>query len=579
LTTGGEATDSALEAKRKLALDFNALTSKLESSLRMELSTVHDRVIYELRCRSVELRQLLSSSLSLGDHATEDLGDAGAFADWPADPPGPRPPPRAEILGEVSSSSFGITGPNLDHTLKSSSMGLKSNFSRDFSISSCSDFQDVPSEAAVAGVWKDQRSLGGTTVANRSPRRKKRQNRSMPPIAKPCLNCGHLAEDGQVSATSSPSLRPRPPHSPKRTWTNATTQDTVMEMLTLEVEQAPTALTASPAPPQKMLFSKFVQRLRSMTTPEILSEQMSWQVWATRMIHSWQFECLRAVFSLASCATMGLQAHQEVSDSLPEGWAVFIKVSDHATTTWFLGECLLIWAVLGIRAFRPDSTEGRWNLMDAFLVLLTCIIPTWLLPLIALVSDVGSDTGQFARTLVVFRAIRLARLMRIFREVALFKEAWLLIRGLGDSSRVLFWTVVVIMIVTYGFAVVGCNVIGVQLLRIRAGSVGPEDAKRLDGLLLILGGMDRWMFTMVQVLLGDSFHDFVRDIIIYVPLAWMYFYAYIAVACLVLMNLVTAIIVENAMENAHNDHEQVANQKHAQQEKETKRSLLHSPSL
>merc|ERR1719221_988283 len=51
----------------------------------------------------------------------------------------------------------------------------------------------------------------------------------------------------------------------------------------------------------------------------------------------------------------------------------------------------------------------------------------------------------------------------------------------------------------------------------------------------------------------------------YVPWCWVYFYTYIAVGGLVLMNLVTAIIVENAMANSAHD------QEHQMREKEQKR--------
>mmetsp|Transcript_22106 Transcript_22106/g.55313 ORF Transcript_22106/g.55313 Transcript_22106/m.55313 type:complete len:207 (+) Transcript_22106:2-622(+) len=50
----------------------------------------------------------------------------------------------------------------------------------------------------------------------------------------------------------------------------------------------------------------------------------------------------------------------------------------------------------------------------------------------------------------------------------------------------------------------------------------------------------------------------------------MYFYAYIAVACFVLMNLVTAVIVENAMSASQHDSEQAMKEKEAERSKELK---------
>merc|ERR1719203_590537 len=55
---------------------------------------------------------------------------------------------------------------------------------------------------------------------------------------------------------------------------------------------------------------------------------------------------------------------------------------------------------------------------------------------------------------------------------------------------------------------------------------------------------------------------------VFLPWIWLYFYCYIAVACLVLMNLVTAIIVENAMSKAANDHELATRDKHDRRRRE-----------
>ena len=44
-----------------------------------------------------------------------------------------------------------------------------------------------------------------------------------------------------------------------------------------------------------------------------------------------------------------------------------------------------------------------------------------------------------------------------------------------------------------------------------------------------------------------------RQVLKYVNWSWLYFYAYIAVARVVLLNLVTAIIVENALAASRND--------------------------
>eukprot|EP00928_Gymnodinium_smaydae_P088844 TRINITY_DN7288_c0_g1_i4.p1 TRINITY_DN7288_c0_g1~~TRINITY_DN7288_c0_g1_i4.p1 ORF type:complete len:412 (+),score=104.33 TRINITY_DN7288_c0_g1_i4:1026-2261(+) len=93
---------------------------------------------------------------------------------------------------------------------------------------------------------------------------------------------------------------------------------------------------------------------------------------------------------------------------------------------------------------------------------------------------------------------------------------------------------------------------------------------KLGSIVAIIVGMDKLMFTLIQVLLGDSFHSFMRDIMEFIPWSWLYFYGYIAVAYLVLMNLVTAIIVDNAVTNSRSDEDAALKQKESHRAKELK---------
>jgi len=150
-----------------------------------------------------------------------------------------------------------------------------------------------------------------------------------------------------------------------------------------------------------------------------------------------------------------------------------------------------------------------------------------------------------------------------------------LIRGLADSGRTLFWTIVVVFFVTYGFGIMGLILITEPMQEIASDpSTSSEDLARIASLLTMIGGLDRVMYTLVQVLTGDSFHSFMREILYFVPGSWVYFYSYIAFAVIVLMNLVTAIIVENAMQTSANDHEQQLQEKSAKESKQIK-ELMH----
>jgi len=288
-----------------------------------------------------------------------------------------------------------------------------------------------------------------------------------------------------------------------------------------------------------------------------------------RMVASWPFETLCSVFILINCTTMGLQAHLEVAQSEPSQLGDVLGVAEHVFTGFFLLEFILRVKVYGYRIFFPTNADGRANFVDAFLVIVTGVLSEWIVPPIALAFHFDSSSPVF-RMLQVLRAIRLARLVRVFRKMPIFREAWLLVRGLHDSFRTLFWTLVVIFFVTYSFAIFGLVMIVQPLQQVRKELTDPAEITQMDDLLSVLGGLDRMMFTLLQVLLGDSFHAYIRAVLVYVPFSWMFFYAYIAIATLVLMNLVTAIIVENAAETSRNDHEQQITEKKIKQKRQIK---------
>jgi len=281
----------------------------------------------------------------------------------------------------------------------------------------------------------------------------------------------------------------------------------------------------------------------------------------TKMVTSVAFEGCIAVFILLNCVTLGIQAHTMVAKEFGSQVEVALDASEQIFTVIFLIELLLRLKVHGCGAFWPSSAERRSNFMDMILVVLTGVLLSWVVPLVVLICGIDSN-AEALRTVKVCRVIRLARLVRVFHRVPFFREAWQIFRGLNDSMRTLFWTVVIIFLVTYVFAVFGLFCLVVELQSVQADMIDPVDIKRIDELLIYVGGLDRLMYTLIQVLTMDSFHSISREMLVYVSWSWIYFYLYIAVACFVLMNLVTAVIVENAMSASASDHD------HEVQEKE-----------
>jgi len=295
------------------------------------------------------------------------------------------------------------------------------------------------------------------------------------------------------------------------------------------------------------------------------------------VINSKAFQIFFNTVILLNCVFMGLEAHKACDEEFGgHALQTLLDVAEHIFTGLFTIELISnIW-LHGIRSIWPDTGENRWNFLDAFLVAVG-IVSAWLVPLFSVVSGLEAE-GSTLRPLTVLRAVRIFRLARVVRTSPLFREAWLLVRGLGDSATTLFWTFVVIFFVTYIFAIFGAAIIVAPLherLDEAKQIINPSENDEatiadLEGLRKLYGGIDQIMYKLIQALLVDSIHAEMDRIIVYNWNAWMFFYAYFGFAVLVLMNLVTAILVDNAVVCSQQDHDILLLQKAAERKKELK---------
>jgi len=176
--------------------------------------------------------------------------------------------------------------------------------------------------------------------------------------------------------------------------------------------------------------------------------------------------------------------------------------------------------------------------------------------------------------LSVFRALRLLRIVRVIQQMPMFREVWLLLRGLTSSLRTLIWTVAVIFVLTYIFAILGCWLISNEIRGMRDPAafamLDQERQDQLEPTYRMVQGIAPLMQLLIQFLTLDSWNSKMERIMLFTPTCLVYFYMYIAVAVFVLMNLVTAIIVENAMSASRMDEDQRLKQMEEVKRKELK---------
>ncbi|EER12231.1 conserved hypothetical protein [Perkinsus marinus ATCC 50983] len=226
---------------------------------------------------------------------------------------------------------------------------------------------------------------------------------------------------------------------------------------------------------------------------------------------------------------------------------ISIVLSDHSTAEHVFTAVFFIEWILRVTSGGWVWMFDMYNFLDFLLVFITGVMANWFL------DPLGVDVSLL-RKLTVLRALRLVRLARAVRLIPMFKEMWLLLGGFLDSALLILWTLIIITVLLFMFSVWGVEIIGHN-----AGvAADPVTAP-------LFPTLHQGMFTLLQlpleVLTLDTWSDSVaRPLMIHLPRVGLYF--------AVLMNLVTAVVVENAFALARKDEEQQARVKQAQKRRD-----------
>jgi len=191
--------------------------------------------------------------------------------------------------------------------------------------------------------------------------------------------------------------------------------------------------------------------------------------------------------------------------------------------------------------------HNSWLMFDLFLILFSVITQWILMPLLH-----GHDQ---ALSKMVLRLARLARLARSVKLLVKIRTLWILVKGLICSAKIVGHTFVLLCIMLYVLAI-----LGVELIRF--------DAQYKHGEVKYRQLVDQWfpnipyaMLSLLQFVCLDSIGSIYRPFIEMRFELALYFTTVILLAAFVFMNIVTAVIVNSALEQASADREVMIEEK------------------
>ncbi|CAE8728814.1 unnamed protein product, partial [Polarella glacialis] len=253
------------------------------------------------------------------------------------------------------------------------------------------------------------------------------------------------------------------------------------------------------------------------------------QKWLQKLVRSSQFEVAMGLFIVANCVSIGgEQTYRLNGDS-----TYVFYVAEQVFLCIYIMELILRFCANGVRCLHDN-----WVKFDLFLVV-SGILANWIIePVMGRLQLIGP--------LMVLRTVRLCRLARTVKLLVKFRELWMLVRGLLNSASTMVYTMVLLVIIVYLFAAVG-----VELIADNPDAETNEEFRIVRD--LYFRSLPVAMLTLIQFVCLDSVGAIYKPLIESDITLVLYFSAIILVIPIVLMNLVTAVCVNGALEQAGQD--------------------------
>jgi hypothetical protein len=262
-------------------------------------------------------------------------------------------------------------------------------------------------------------------------------------------------------------------------------------------------------------------------------------MWALGKSHG---TAIMSVVILASSINVGVEIECSAQDA---GDCTNIA----GTMEYVFCTIFVIEMVVGCAIHGRSILHMQWARFDAFLIAITALSLS-ISPIVTALNP-SNDLELWFMVIsqaTILRTLRLLRLLRFLRLIDYFQETWKLARGLMSSLRTVLGACVMVAVTVYVF---GC--LGMEL--VNHNTFLQEDVDSAEVIHQNFSSLGITMLTLFQFALGDGTVDVYWPIVLRAWYMLFYFLAVWLVLTVVLMNLITAVIVDNAIVQGGHDRE------------------------
>mmetsp|Transcript_40599 Transcript_40599/g.120363 ORF Transcript_40599/g.120363 Transcript_40599/m.120363 type:complete len:785 (-) Transcript_40599:176-2530(-) len=256
--------------------------------------------------------------------------------------------------------------------------------------------------------------------------------------------------------------------------------------------------------------------------------------------------CAMVIIFNAALSCSAINREVELLDPEP---SAFMAVMENIFIIFYTTELALKICVHKCHYFC--NQDMRWNIFDAVLVAFSLFDIMITHIVLAAESDGGGGNFTFMRTL---RILKMARVLRGLRVMRFFLELRLMLNSLIGSLSSLFWSIAMLGLIFYIFGLVFVQ--GVSNYLMFDEGADPKNLEKYALMMKYFGRVERACLSLYQACTGgDDWYIFFEAIGVMDTMYQLLFIFFIAFSQIALLNILTAIFVNNAMMYAMPDKE------------------------
>lgn len=284
------------------------------------------------------------------------------------------------------------------------------------------------------------------------------------------------------------------------------------------------------------LMAEHRQAKAMATSLDLLWQKGKWhyaQGLCRRIVESPIFEAVLSVVIFVNAITIGIEADMSIQNDEEEmTWSLIVEV---LFLVIYILELIIRLVANKWRCFRDP-----WFIFDFVLVTVS---------LLGQVIGAVASFPAVIQQVLILRALRLLRVIRALRMIKQMRGVWRLVSGFLTSCNTMMSTLALLSLVLYIFAVLGIEMIAKDDT-LQADVVTSRIIQENFSSLFVI------MMTLSQFVTMDSIASIYIPLIKKKPELSSYFIALVIIVSIALMNLVTAVLVEGALDHARQEKEE-----------------------